>query len=63
MSSSAIYSGRSRSVPTIQVRQLVTGMAPMLLLYFLYTVIRFLVKDRGPVEGIRNGYNVPFDIL
>ena len=58
MSSSAIYSGRSRSVPTIQVRQLVTGMAPMLLLYFLYTVIRFLVKDRGPVKGIRNGYNV-----
>ena len=41
-----------------QVRQLVTGMAPILLLYFLYTVIRFLVKDHGPVEGIRNGYNV-----
>ncbi|HEX3303459.1 MAG TPA: phosphatase PAP2 family protein, partial [Thermomicrobiales bacterium] len=45
-------------MPTIQLRQLVAGMAPMLLLYILYTVIRFLVKDRGPVEGIRNGYEV-----
>lgn len=33
-------------------------MAPMLLLYFLYTVVRFLVKDRGPVDGIRNSYDV-----
>ena len=33
-------------------------MAPMLLLYILYTVVRFLVKDRGPVEGIRNGYDI-----
>src|SRR5690242_17161364 len=57
-SSSALYSERTRSVPTIQLRQLVAGMAPMLLLYILYTVIRFLVKDRGPVEGIRNGYEV-----
>lgn len=30
----------------------------MLLLYILYTVVRFLVKDRGPVEGIRNGYDI-----
>ena len=30
----------------------------MLLLYFLYTVVRFVVKDRGPVEGIRNAYNI-----
>jgi hypothetical protein len=45
-------------VPSVPVRQLVAGMAPMLLLYFLYTVVRFLVKDRGPVEGIPNGYHV-----
>jgi hypothetical protein len=57
-SSSAIYSGKSRTLPSIPVRQLVAGMAPMLLLYFLYTVVRFLVKDRGPVEGIRNSHHV-----
>jgi hypothetical protein len=28
------------------------------LLYFLYTVVRFLVKDRGPVEGIHNAYDI-----
>jgi membrane-associated phospholipid phosphatase len=57
-SSSAIYSGKSRTLTPVPVRQLVAGMAPMLLLYFLYTVVRFLVKDRGPVEGIRNSYRV-----
>jgi membrane-associated phospholipid phosphatase len=33
-------------------------MAPMLLLYVLYTVVRFVVKERGPIEGIKNSYEI-----
>lgn len=45
-------------VNAVRVRQLVIGLAPMLTLYVFYTVVRFLVKDRGPAEGVRNANNV-----
>jgi membrane-associated phospholipid phosphatase len=45
-------------VPRLRVRQLLVGMGPMLLLYGLYTIIRFLVADRGPVDGVANAYEV-----
>ncbi|MDQ2682280.1 MAG: phosphatase PAP2 family protein [Chloroflexota bacterium] len=51
---------RDQNLPQVlaRTRQLLIGMAPMLLLYALYTVVRFLVKDRGPAEGIRNANDV-----
>jgi hypothetical protein len=58
-STTALLTNKNKSpFPSIRLRQLITGMAPMVLLYFLYTVVRFLVKDRGPVEGIRNAYDI-----
>lgn len=33
------------------VRQAVAGLTPVLVLYVLYTVVRWVVADRGPAEG------------
>jgi len=58
-STSALLTNKNQSVfPSIRLRQLITGMAPMIVLYLMYTVVRFLVKDRGPVEGIHNAYDI-----
>ena len=57
-SSSATFSKIEQTDFSTKVRQLVVGLAPMLLLYAFYTVVRFLVKDRGPVDGVRNAYAV-----
>src|SRR5688572_2402758 len=34
-----------------KIRQAVASLAPVLLLYVLYTVVRWVVADRGPAEG------------
>lgn len=57
-SSTAVYVNQPKSWTSVRARQVVSGMAPMLLLYLLYTVVRFMVKDRGPVDGIKNSYHV-----
>src|SRR4051794_25521669 len=44
--------------PRVQLKHLWTGLTPMLLLYFLYTVVRFTVRDRGPRYGLRHAYEV-----
>jgi hypothetical protein len=44
--------------PRVQFRHLWTGLMPMLLLYFLYTVVRFTVRDRGPRYGLHHAYEV-----
>lgn len=36
------------------LRRILTGIAPVLLLYVLYTTVRWLVRGRGPVDGLRN---------
>jgi membrane-associated phospholipid phosphatase len=33
-------------------------MGPMVLLYALYTLVRFLVRERGPADGVANAYDV-----
>ena len=59
MSSTSIALDKQhRSLPHLRLRQLVAGMAPMLLLYALYTVVRFLVRHRGPVDGIANAHEI-----
>ena len=40
------------------VRRIVVGMAPMLLLYVAYSVVRWLVRTRGPVDGPVNARDV-----
>ena len=45
-------------MPRLRIRQLLVGMGPMLVLYGLYTLVRFLVADRGPVDGVANAYEV-----
>lgn len=49
---------KAADVAPIRMRQMFTGLAPMMMLYALYTVVRFLVKDRGPVEGMHNAYRI-----
>jgi PAP2 superfamily len=44
--------------PPVQLKHLWTGLMPMLLLYFLYTVVRFTVRDRGPAYGVRHAYQI-----
>jgi hypothetical protein len=39
-------------------RHLISGMVPMLCLYVLYTLVRFIVRDRGPASGIAHAYDV-----
>ena len=39
-------------------RRLCSGIGPLLLLYVFYTVIRFLVADRGPNLGLTNAIQV-----
>ena len=40
------------------VRRLAAGLGPLLLLYVFYTVVRFLVADRGPDLGLTNALQV-----
>jgi membrane-associated phospholipid phosphatase len=40
------------------LRRLVSGIGPLLLLYVFYTVVRFLVADRGPNLGLTNALEV-----
>lgn len=40
------------------IRRIAVGMAPMLLLYVAYSVVRWLVRSRGPIDGIRNARDV-----
>ena len=40
------------------VRRVAVGMAPMLVLYVAYSVVRWLVRARGPIDGLRNAREV-----
>ena len=40
------------------VRRIVVGLAPMLLLYVAYSVVRWLLRTRGPIDGVRNARDV-----
>jgi len=40
------------------LRRLVSGIGPLLLLYVFYTIVRFLVADRGPNLGLTNALQV-----
>lgn len=39
-------------------RRLIAGLGPLLLLYVFYSVVRYLVADRGPDLGLRNAIQV-----
>jgi membrane-associated phospholipid phosphatase len=48
-----------RDAPNISdSRRVVFGLAPLLLLYALYSVVRFLVSDRGPIAGAHHARSV-----
>ena len=34
------------------------GMAPMLLLYVAYCLVHWLVRTRGPIDGLRNAHDL-----
>ena len=40
------------------IRRIAVGMAPVLLLYVAYSLVRWLVRTRGPIDGIRNARDV-----
>ncbi len=40
------------------VRLIVSGIAPLLVLYAIYTIIRWLIADRGPRLGLANAIRV-----
>jgi hypothetical protein len=48
------YPSAGFNLPQSRGRQLLFGLAPMLALYVLYSLVRFVVKDRGPAEGLQN---------
>ena len=59
MSSTSMTMDEQRQpMPQLRIRQLLVGMGPMLLLYALYTLVRFLLRERGPVDGVANAYAV-----
>ncbi len=45
-------------VATSPIAHLVRAMAPVLGLYALYLFVRYLVRDRGPAQGMANAYEV-----
>lgn len=57
LSAGAIGRADSRADSTL-LRRLLTGIGPLLLLYVFYSVVRYLVADRGSNLGLSNAFQI-----